>query len=67
MLDDTDNRILWSGEVHTDQRIVIDPDRGVIRRNGETVNEPRFHRDHRYVIKFDQPGGDRDRDDRYRD
>lgn len=55
VLDDTDNKIVWSGKVKTDDRVTVDPGTNVVKLNGDTVNETRLDRDHKYVIKYWRP------------
>ena len=50
ILDKDDNRIVWSGDVRRDDRIVIDTKGNRIRVGGETRSERPLSSDHEYVI-----------------
>ena len=52
VVDDTDNKLVWSGQVHRDDRIEVDGEAKAIKHNGRTASDAHVHRDHRYVIKF---------------
>ena len=50
ILDQNDNRVIWSGNVRRDDRIEIDPGENRVRVGGRTVSERALDRDHEYVI-----------------
>ena len=54
VLDKTDDRLVWSGDVHTDDKLVIDGNGHRIALNGRTVSDD-VHPDHRYVIFYNNP------------
>src|SRR3954451_9319159 len=55
VLDDTNNKMIWSGKVKTDDRVVVDPAANVVKLNGDTVSDAKLDRDHKYVIKYWRP------------
>ena len=55
VLDDTDNKIIWSGKVRTDDNLVVDPGANVVKLNNDTVSDAQLNRGHRYVIKYWRP------------
>ena len=50
ILDENENKIVWSGEVRRDDRIVIDPADNQIKVGGRTVSERALDRDHQYIV-----------------
>ena len=50
VLDETDNKVVWTGPVRRDDEIVIDPADNRIRVGGDTVKEKALAREHRYII-----------------
>ncbi len=50
ILDNNDNRIVWSGDVRREDRIEIDPADNRIQIDGKTVSERPLDRDHEYII-----------------
>src|SRR6476646_2242985 len=55
VLDATDNKLVWSGKVKTDDRVNVDPTAGVVKLNGDTVTDARLNRDHKYSIQYWRP------------
>ena len=50
ILDENENRVIWSGDVRRDDRIEIDPAENRVRVGGRTVSERALDRDHEYII-----------------
>ena len=55
VLDATDNKLVWSGKVKTDDRVNVDPAAGVVKLNGDTVTDAHLNRDHKYSIQYWRP------------
>ena len=55
VLDETNNKLVWSGKVKTDDRVTVDPAAGAVKLNGDTVSDARLDRDHRYSIQYWRP------------
>ena len=50
ILDENENKIVWSGNVRRDDRILIDPADNRIKVGGRTVSERALDRDHQYIV-----------------
>src|SRR3954471_13958888 len=48
VLDESDNKLVWSGKVRSDDRVTVDPSGGAVKLNGDTVSDARLDRDHKY-------------------
>ena|SRR5689334_14849951 len=54
VLDETANKLVWSGDVRRDDRIVVDPGANKIIVGGDTKAEHALSSDHRFII-YDRP------------
>ena len=50
ILDENDNRVVWSGSVRRDDRIEIDPRENRVQVGGRTVSERPLDRNHEYIV-----------------
>src|SRR5688572_32409617 len=50
ILDENENKIVWSGNVRQDDRILIDPADNKVKVGGRTVSERALDRDHHYIV-----------------
>jgi hypothetical protein len=51
--DVTDNKLIWSGAVHSGQMIAVDSKRDAVLVDGRPVHEKGIHEGHRYRIFFE--------------
>ena len=50
VFDETDNKLVYSGQIRRDERLEVDPDEDVITINGRTVVERPLSENHRYRV-----------------